>query len=80
MVSRVKPVRCPYCGRWKRYAWIVNRGPVMAHAKGDGEACRRLIATGRDMVSRAEQEAARKAAQEAARAAYQERRKARENP
>lgn len=45
--------RCPFCGRTLRYANIPNRGPVMAHAKGDGEHCRMLINQGRDLVTRA---------------------------
>lgn len=44
--------RCNYCGRILRYANIPNRGPVMAHAKGDGEICRRLIHSGNDLISR----------------------------
>lgn len=45
---------CKYCGRRLRYGNLPNRGPVMVHGKGDGEACRRLQAMGRDLVSRAE--------------------------
>lgn len=44
--------RCKYCGRNLRYANLPNRGPVMVHASGDGAACRRLIESGRDIVTR----------------------------
>lgn len=44
--------RCRFCGRSLRYANLPNRGPVMAHAKGDGEHCRRLQAMGNDIESR----------------------------
>ena len=73
-MHRRQTARCKYCGRILRVAWIVNRGHVMAHAKGDGEACRRLIATGRDMVTRAEKDAALKVEQERLRAEYRARR------
>lgn len=48
---RLMRARCHYCGRKLRYANIPNRGPVMAHAKGDGERCCRLREDGRDIVS-----------------------------
>jgi hypothetical protein len=44
--------RCRFCGRTLRYAKIPNRGPVMAHATGDGAACQRLQASGNDLISR----------------------------
>lgn len=43
---------CEYCGRTLFYANIPNRGPVMAHRKGEGEACRKLIEMGRDIPTR----------------------------
>jgi hypothetical protein len=70
---RRQTVRCKYCGRTLRLAWIVNRGHVMAHAKGDGEACRRLIDTGRDMITRAEKAAALKVEQDRLRAEWRAR-------
>jgi hypothetical protein len=44
---------CKFCGRRLRYAHLPDRGPVMVHAKGEGELCRRLQDTGRDLISRA---------------------------
>lgn len=56
--------RCKFCGRALRYAKIPNRGPVMAHGKGEAEICRRLIASGQDIPTREarrlEEEAARR--------------------
>lgn len=69
-MRRGQTVRCKYCGRLLHNAWIPNRGNVTAHAKGDGEACSRLIATGRDMITRAAEDAALKAEQERRRAEY----------
>jgi len=57
--------RCKYCGRFLRYAKIPNRGPVMAHAKGERELCDRLRAFGNDLISRAEREAEREAERKA---------------
>lgn len=51
--------KCQYCGRPLRYANIPNRGPVMAHASGEGERCRRMQASGTDLVSRAHDELVR---------------------
>jgi hypothetical protein len=62
--------RCRYCGRLLRYANIPNRGPVMAHAAGDGVHCRRMQAMGRDLVTRAEEDKARKTLQAIQRFAY----------
>lgn len=66
--------RCRFCGRPLRYANLPNRGPVMVHAKGDGETCRRLQYLGRDLVSRAEQDEARKVITSIQRFAHQVRR------
>lgn len=46
--------RCRWCGRLLVYANIPNRGPVMAHRKGERELCNRLRAVEQDLVSRAE--------------------------
>lgn len=54
MKHRLMRAKCPYCGRGLRYANIPNRGPVMVHDSGAGEACRRLRAAGRDIVSNRE--------------------------
>lgn len=56
--------RCKFCGRQLHYAKIPNRGPVMAHATGDGAACRRLQGMGHDLVSRADKAAEIKAEQD----------------
>lgn len=56
--------RCQFCGRTLRYANIPNRGPVMAHAKGDGAHCQGLIQRGQDLVSREARRIADKAEHE----------------
>jgi len=61
--GRLMRARCPLCGRGLRFAKIPNRGPVMAHAPGDGEHCRMLVATGRDIQTRERERLEREAAQ-----------------
>jgi hypothetical protein len=49
--GRLMKAHCKWCGRRLVYAWIPNRGPVMAHQRGDREHCDRLVASGRDLIS-----------------------------
>jgi hypothetical protein len=65
--------RCGWCGGRLRYGNLPNRGPVMVHAKGEGERCRRMVANGQDLVSRAERQREQDQAREAARLAFKAR-------
>lgn len=58
---RLMKGRCQFCGRTLRYANIPNRGPVMAHAKGERQLCDMLRSSGRDLVSRNYRDAKAKA-------------------